>query len=147
MPRSSKPRKKHRPKLVGRPVLDGIRDKLILPAHSALSALQFSDNEEALDSARHTLASLMNAMWVAAGNAHMLDRVPELDAGMAALHSLVERHERTGKYRCTGEELGAIRTAVNWMDQSLPLFGTHHLSVALATVLVAMDRLLPSEPS
>lgn len=139
MPRSSKPRKAYRPKLVGRPVLDKMRCDLILPAYSALETLRAGTDAEALESARHTLAALLDYLWVALRGAGRDLEVTE--AGLAALRGLIDRHARAGAWRCTGEELQALRAAAVHADQVLPLLRTDQLTAALVTVNRAMSRI------
>lgn len=139
MPRNARPRKAYRPKPVGRPVLDRMRNALILPAYSALETLRASDDAEALESARHTLAALLDYLWVAFTRSQR--DVTATEAGLDALRGLIARHSRTGAWRCTGEELAALRASVIEADQVLPLLRTDQLTAALATVYAAMDRI------
>lgn len=138
MPRSARPRKAYRPRPVGRPVLDGMRNALILPAYSALETLRASTDAEALESARHTLAALLDYMWVALTRARR--DVTTTEDGLEALRGLIARHTRTGLWRCSGEELAALRAAVIEADEVLPLLRTDQLTAALATVYAAMER-------
>ena len=62
----------------------------------------------------------------------------ELTSGMAALQTVVLRHESTGVYRCTGPELQALREAVAAADAVLPVLGTKRLTESLLMV----ERLL-----
>lgn len=144
MPRNSRTRKPYRPKPVGRPVLDRMRNALILPAYSALETLRASDDAEALESARHTLAALLDYLWVAFTRSKR--DVTTTEAGLDALRGLIARHSRTGTWRCTGEELAALRASVIEADQVLPLLRTDQLTAALATVYAAMDRIEAAQP-
>jgi hypothetical protein len=139
MPRSAKPRRAYRPRLIGRPVLDQMRNNLILPAYSALETLRASDDAAALESARHTLAALLDYLWVALTRSKR--DVATTEAGLDALRGLIARHGRTGIWRCSGEELAALRASVIEADQVLPLLRTDQLTAALATVYAAMDRI------
>jgi hypothetical protein len=139
MPRSAKPRRAYRPRLIGRPVLDQMRNNLILPAYSALETLRASDDAAALESARHTLAALLDDLWVALTRSKR--DVATTEAGLDALRGLIARHGRTGIWRCSGEELAALRASVIEADQVLPLLRTDQLTAALATVYAAMDRI------
>lgn len=144
MPRSSKPRRAYRPRPIGRPVLDQMRNSLILPAYSALETLRASTDVDALESARHTLAALLDYMWVALTRARR--DVGTTEAGLEALRGLIARHVRTGAWRCSGEELAALRASVIEADQVLPLLRTDQLTAALATVYAAMDRIEAAQP-
>jgi hypothetical protein len=143
MPGNSKPRKAYRPRPIGRPVLDRMRNDLILPAYSALETLRSGTDYEALESARHTLAALLDYLWVALRGARRDLAVTE--SGLDALRGLIARHERTGAWRCTGEELQALRAAVVHADQVLPLLRTDQLARALVVVNAAMARIEPQE--
>ena len=130
MARSAKPRKQYRPKPVGRPVMEQIRRDLILPCRMCIETLRASDDAEALDSARHTIAACLNSFYVAAEGR---DRQAAAD-GLDALRGLIARHERTGLYRCTGPELNALKCAVNWADETLPYLTTAQLAAAFVYV-------------
>jgi hypothetical protein len=120
-------------------VLDQMRNNLILPAYSALETLRASDDAAALESARHTLAALLDYLWVALTRSKR--DVATTEAGLDALRGLIARHGRTGIWRCCGEELAALRASVIEADQVLPLLRTDQLTAALATVYAAMDRI------
>jgi hypothetical protein len=47
MPRSSKPRKQHRPRIAGRPVLRDMHRELILPAYVSIETLRTTTDPEA----------------------------------------------------------------------------------------------------
>lgn len=143
MPRSAKPRKSYRPRLIGRPVLDRMRNDLILPAYSALETLRAGTDPDALESARHTLAALLDYLWVALRGAGRDLAITE--SGLNALRGLIARHDRTGTWRCTGEELQALRAAVIHADQVLPLLRTDQLTAALVAVNAAMARLVDTQ--
>lgn len=144
MPRSAKPRRAYRPRPIGRPVMDRMRNDLILPAYSALETLRGSDDPQALESARHTLAALLDYLWVALTRARR--DVSAAESGLDALRGLIARHRRTGTWRCTCEELQALRAAVIHADQVLPLLRTDQLTAALVTVSRAMDRIEEAQP-
>ena len=139
MGRTAKPRKAYRPKPIGRPVLDRMRNDLILPCYSSLEILRTSTDTDALESARHTLAAMLDYMLVALARDDR-DLQPVEDA-LDALRAVIARHRRTGAWRCTGEELQALRLAVSYSDQVLPLLRTDQLTAALVTVNAAMDRI------
>ena len=40
MPASKRPRKAHRPRIIARPVFEGMRRELMIPAHAALRVLE-----------------------------------------------------------------------------------------------------------
>lgn len=130
MGRTAKPRKAYRPKPVGRPVMEQIRRDLILPRRMCIETLRTSDDTEALDSARHTITACLNAFYVAAEGR---DRQKAIE-GLDAMRSLIARCERTGTYRCTGPELNALRSAVNWADETLPYLNTAQLTAAFVYV-------------
>ncbi|MFE8033832.1 hypothetical protein [Thiohalocapsa marina] len=139
MPGNSKPRKAYRPRPIGRPVLDRMRNDLILPAYSALETLRTGTDPDALESARHTLAALLDYLWVALTRSGR--DVATTEAGLEALRGLIARHQRTGAWRCTGSELAALRASVIEADQVLPLLRTDQLTAAMVAVLAAMDRM------
>ncbi len=130
MPKNRSPRKPHRPKGVGRPVMEGLRAKLIQPSYIALSVLQFADDVEALESARHTLAALLDYMYLATEGR---DR-SACEVGLDALRAVIDRHERTGVWRCNGQNLAALRAAVAWSDATLPTLRTDKLMHAMVDV-------------
>lgn len=132
MARSRKPRHAHRRKPVGRPILDHMRNELVLPAYSALEVLRIVDDPEALESAWHTLAALCNTAHVAAEMADM--PVDKPAAGQAALTGMLMRQQRTGIYRPTGPELQALRETVTWFDGACGAMRTDHIIRAIAHV-------------
>ena len=138
MPASAKPRKPYRPRAIGRPVLNRMRNDLILPAYSALEVLRASTDADALESARHTLAAFLNVLI--ASTFHRQDRAP-IPAGLDAMQAIVDRQERTGIYRATGGELQALRTAVVYADDVLPLLRTDQLIAAMRRVDLVMQRM------
>lgn len=138
MPASAKPRKPYRPRAIGRPVLNRMRNDLILPAYSALEVLRASTDADALESARHTLAAFLNVLL--ASTFHRLDRA-SIPAGLDAMQAIVDRQERTGRYRATGGELQALRTAVVYADEVLPLLRTDQLIAAMHRVDLVMQRM------
>jgi len=138
MGRTATPRKPYRPRAIGRPVLNRMRNDLILPAYSALEVLRASTDADALESARHTLAAFLNVLL--ASTFHRQDRAP-IPAGLDAMQAIVDRHERTGTYRATGGELQALRTAVVYADDVLPLLRTDQLVAAMRRVDLVMQRM------
>lgn len=139
MARNSRPRKAYRPRPIGRPVCAPMLRDLILPCYSALETLRAGTDPEALSHARWTLGGLLEYLRVGLSSAGR--PLETVTAGMAALDSLIERHGRTGTYRCTGSELAALRASVVEADEVLPLLGgTHKLAAALGTVYAAMER-------
>lgn len=106
-----------------------MRDDLILPAYSALETLRASSDQQALESARHTLATLAQYAWIACRNTQRDGSA--YVAAVDALRALIERHERTGAWRCTGPELAALRAAVIAADVMIPLLRTHQVAAAL----------------
>ena len=115
-----------------------LKDDLILPAYSALEVLRASTDGDALESARHTLAAFLNVLL--ASTFHRQDRAP-IPAGLDAMQAIVDRHERTGTYRATGGELQALRTAVVYADDVLPLLRTDQLVAAMRRVDLVMQRM------
>lgn len=93
--------KKYRPKPVARPVCKGMRDELILPAQLAVSVLATSADAEAVESARHALATAYNYIGLACERRGRPE-TPTIIAGMQALQALVDRGDRLGVYRGTG---------------------------------------------
>lgn len=136
MPRAARPRKAYRPKpvapLVLRPALpidEKMRSALILPAYSAHQSLQYSTNEQALYSARHTLAATFDVCAIAMQR-RGIDAEP-IAAGLAALLSVIERAKRTEVWRATGPELEALRAAVRHIDAHLTDLWTGDIGAAV----------------
>lgn len=130
MPRNAKPRKPYKPKPIGRPVMQSMRDELILPAYSALSVLQRSDDDEALESARHTLAALFNYCGISVDGV----RRQVIVIGLDAIKAMDARQARAGRYRPTGAELLALREAVAMCDEALPTLRTDKLIESVGAV-------------
>lgn len=132
MPRSAKPRKAHRPRGIARPVMEKMRRDLILPAYAALTMLQTSADHDALSDAMSSIVVLCNFMSRAA-DVRGFD-VATVEAAKVSLLSIIERHDRRGVYRATGEELQRLRAAVVWADDTLPRLDTLRLTDALLYV-------------
>lgn len=135
MSASEKPRKPYRPRAAGRPVLQRMRDQLILPSYVALETLRSVNDDHALESARHSLAACLNYMSVACQLAGRPQ--PHLDViedGKRALLALIERHQARGVWRCTGPELQALRAAIVACDGQLPYLRTDQLQAAILNV-------------
>lgn len=131
MARSSRPRKPYRPKPIGRPVLDAMRRDLMVPVYAMLTALAESDDAELLRNAWHQLVATLSYMRrVCASRAAEAD----IAAGEAALEAVYDRHERTGKWRCTGPELVTLRRAVAACDWELPYLRTDQITAGLLDV-------------
>ena len=121
MPKSKKPRKAYRRKYV-----DGQLPVTIRHSHAGdtmLKMIPHSDLEKlrdgtADDYAVNTLVFRLNWGYVMAGE--YFD-TPEAractEAGLAAIRSIKERHERLGKWGCTGPEFAAMGEALNLTDQ------------------------------
>jgi hypothetical protein len=93
MPRSSKPRKQHRPKAIGRPVLRDMHRELILPAYVSIETLRTSTDPEAGDAAYHQLGTVF--MYMAVALQHKDDETRELlEAGKRALLEVGHRQQR-----------------------------------------------------
>lgn len=133
MSRSKRPRKAYRPKLAGRPVLDGMRNQLILPAYVALETLRASTDDNALESARHSLAACLDYMGVACRLAGR-PGIETIDEGVRALVNVIKRRERIGHFRCSGPELQALRAAVVTCDEQLPMLRTDQIQAAVLNV-------------
>ena len=127
-----KRRKAYRPKPIARPILQKMRDELVLPAYSALEVLRISDDAMAMESARHTLAALCNTARLAGDKAGMPTHAAR--AGQDALRTLIARRERTGSFRPTGPELQALRAAVTWFDGAAGAMNTSHIVRAVAEI-------------
>lgn len=138
MPRSSKPRKSYRPKPVGRPMLSRMRDDLILPAYSSLEVLIKSDDNAALESARHTLCALFDYTMAALNNAGR--DVSVMTAALDAILSMDVRYVQRGTYRPSGSELARLRAAVVHADQVLPTLRTDQVMAACLEVDAALAR-------
>lgn len=118
---------KRRP--IGTWIMHATRRDLILPAYAALTTLQYG--EDGLP-ACHTLCALIAWMSKARDS-------DELAAARSAMDSIYDRSQRTGSYRPTGVELEALRNAVAYADQTLPLLRTHQLTAAMTGVLRVID--------
>lgn len=109
-----------------------MRRDLILPAYVHLGTLTRSGDREAQAEAMSTVITLMNymsrALQVASRDTDPVERAK------AALISMIERHDRHGVYRPTGEELIALRQAVEHCDVELPYLDTRRLTEALLYV-------------
>ena len=136
MGRSYRPRRSYRPKPIGRPILQKMRDELVLPAYASLEVLRISDDALAMESARHTLAALCNTAQLAGQKAGMPTDAAR--AGQDALRSLIARQERTGSFRPTGPELQALRQAVTWFDGAAGAMSTAHIVRAVAEINQAL---------
>lgn len=132
MPKSSRPRKAYRPRPVGRPVLDKMRNDLVLPCYSALEVLIKSDNAEALESARHTLCALYDYMLAALNNDGR--DASMMSAALDAIVSMDMRYKARGVYRPSGQELARLRAAVIHADQTLPMLSTDKVAIACLQV-------------
>ena len=132
----SKPRKPYRPRHAGRPILSGMRDELILPAHAALSILRTSADRSATESAVHTLAATLNYLYVATGSRD--EPRASIESGLQALQVVKDRGDAGAAYRCTGPEILALTGAVNTCDAVLPYLRTDEVVRAIKEV----DRVL-----
>lgn len=125
-------RKAYRPKLASRPVMQGMRDELVLPAYAGLETLRASGDQDARNNALIACGVLFAYIGDAAADKWGDDAfTADLDRANAALAAVKERHARTGLWGTTGPELIALRRAVEWCDEALPLFGTARLTAAL----------------
>ena len=121
MPKSKKPRKAYKPKYVEGQLPITIRHTnasdtmLQMIPHSDLERLR---DGTADDYVANTLAFRLNWGYVMAGE--YFD-TPEAractEAGLAAIRSVKERHERLGKWGCTGPEFAAMGQALNLTDE------------------------------
>lgn len=125
VPRNAKPRKAHQPTLIGRPVLKRMHEDIIAPAYVALTVLQRSEDVEALESARHSLAACFNYL-LSAGRIAGFD-VAKVQGGLEAITYLDARFARVKTYRANGLEFAALRSAVVWCDETLPRLRTNHI--------------------
>lgn len=132
MPSSSKPRKKHRPRLVARPVYAQMHRDLVTPPRAAILALERVSDRESLVAARHTLSAFLSYMAAALDGAGY--ETGPVVAGMAALQSVIDREKRTGAYRASGSELIALRDAVNFCDDAIPMLDTAKLAAGMLKV-------------
>ena len=139
MPKSSRPRKQHRARPVGRPICAQIHRDLILPAYTALTVLQTSSDQGACSDAMSMVVTLVNYI----GAACEMQGIEHDDVRLArvALWSVIDRHERVGVYRCAGDELLALRRAVAFADRTIPTMQTHHIEAALLSVANQLGNL------
>lgn len=133
----TRPRKRYRPKPIGRPIGAPLRDQLILPSYSALQTLQYNGDPAALDAARHTLAALVDYMLVALRDAGR--PTDEIESGLAALVAVIRRHEAGAPFRATAAELESLRAAVRHADEVLGTLRTDQIIRAVAAVNAAID--------
>lgn len=139
MPASSKPRKPHRPRAIGRPVMERMRRELVLPAYLHLATLMHSADKAALEEAMSTIVTLINYMSRALAESRR-DYEP-LERAKDALRFIIARHDTKGVYRPTGEELQTLRNAVAHCDAELPYIHTGRLTEALLYVDRAMQQM------
>lgn len=112
--------------------MERMRRELILPAYLHLNTLMHSSDSETLQDAMSTIVTLMNYMSRALAES---DREYQaVEKAKAALLSIIDRHERHGVYRPTGEELAVLRAAVAHCDEQLPYVHTGKLTEALVYV-------------
>ena len=133
----TRPRKRYRPRPIGRPIGAPLRDQLILPSYSALQTLQFSGDADALWSARNCLAALVEYMLVALQDAGR--PAGQIEAGLAALRVMISRHDAGQPFRATSAELEALRAAVRHADDVLGTLRTDQIIRAVARVNEAID--------
>lgn len=121
MPKSKKPRKPYRRKYVDGQLPITIRHSS--SADNMLKMIPHSDIEKLRDGTAdeyvvNTLTFRLNWGYVMAGE--YFD-TPEAractEAGLAAIRSIKERHERLGKWGCTGPEFVAMGQALNLTDE------------------------------
>lgn len=130
-------RKAYRPKPVNRPILRETRDKLMMPAYTGLELLRTSADQQARESALLALNVLLCYCREAAEDRWGDDAfTDDLHAGLAALATAKDRHERTGQWGVSGPELSALRRAVEWCDCALSMLGTASVTTALARMYV-----------
>lgn len=139
MSRTKRPRRPHRPRLTRRPVLEAMRRDLVLPGYLAIDVLRTSGDDGALESARHSLAALLDYMGLALQLAtRPIEACAAVEAGKLVLADVIRRQEATGTLRCTGLELQALRAAVTACDEQLPSLGTDHIQRAVLAVNEAL---------
>lgn len=129
---SRKRNKAYRPKPIGAPIGKQTRDKLILPAYSALTVLQHSDDADAVESAWHTLTALFNYIYAA----RTLNRATSCPTQqcLTVMRAIKARHERTQKIRATGPELLALKQGVCWCDDVIGTLRTDLIERAVIQV-------------
>lgn len=140
MPRSKPPKKRYVPKPVRMPAnirySEADELQLQLVPHISLDLFRSGD---ATEGDWHTLACRIN--W---GSALASRHHPELldlaAAGVRALASAFERHGRTGKWGCSGEELRAIGAALVQVDDLQHVHTRRELLDALRLVLRVAGR-------
>lgn len=135
MPASKRPRKAHRPRIIARPVFEGMRRELMIPTHAALRVLERVRDPEALEGARHTLAACLSYMAAALDGAGY--EIGPIGAGLDALQAVIDRHARTGVYGATGPELVALRDALTHADGAIPALNTAELARGMLRVYAA----------
>lgn len=119
MPNPKRARKPYRPRYApGCMLTPTHRDKLALPAHTALLALETGYGT---DESRHTLAAFMNIASVIGGR--MPGVAPETRAAMdAAKHAIIaadRRFLRLGRWGLNGEEMRLLQRGVTLGDEIL----------------------------
>lgn len=121
------PRKRYRPRPVGRPILRQIRTDLMLPMHLAVQRISKSPDREEQRQAWHDLMVLTETWRLAC--ADRKDVVKVIDAGRVVLHSIWQRRDRS--WLPTGEQLQVLRLVVSVCDDVLPYLRTDQIAAGL----------------
>lgn len=137
-----KRRKAYRPKPVNRPILRETRDKLMMPAYTGLELLRTSGDQQARESALLSLNVLLCYCRDAAEDRWGDDAfTDDLHAGLAAISTAKDRHERTGQWGISGPEYLALSRAVEWCDGALSMLGSASVETALARMYVINEAM------
>lgn len=121
------PRKRYRPKPVGRPIGRQMRADLMLPMHLAVQRISQSPDREEQRQAWHDLMVLTETWRHACADRPDVARA--IDAARAALESIWDRRARS--WLPTGEQLQVLRLAVSVCDDVLPYLRTDQIAAGL----------------
>lgn len=131
----SKPRKRYRPRPVGRPVGRAMRDELMLPFHLSMQRLTQSPDEEEQCQAWHDLMVLTEAWRDACADRRDVARI--LDHARSALLQIWERRWRS--WLPTGDQLQILRLAVSTCDEVSGYLRTDQLSTGLRKLVARLE--------
>ena len=140
MARSTKPRRAYRPRYVaGHMLLPSQRDKIALPAHMALNAIEIGAGKI---EHRHTLAASLN---IFAALAAKLPNVASetrtaINAGQDALVSADRRFLKSERWGLSGPEMLALRQAVTLGDELLKRANSATLKSLVEWIYQVNDR-------
>lgn len=143
MPRSSKPRKKYRPKEVNKPVTKGLYDEIGELMHFAMMALKCGSNDVTLfRRVGLNMAAIAQAAEWQFGSSSTEER--RLAGGLSAMYEVIDRFERTGKWHLPEKDHAAVASAIRAAETLVARlrFGTLRRSYM---EMLALERQLQEE--